>query len=107
MSYTIGESSKGDFKVRIGALVIGAIALIWLAFGDPKNDVAGLLWQDSVTSWEQLDASNSLENCRMLVRMNARSDSEMKRGDHECATRYTQEFVGKPLAFPPRPNYQP
>ena len=93
----------GIFKVRIGALVIGAIALIWLAIGDPKNDIAGLFWLDSGNPWELLDTSYSLENCRMLVRISARSDSDMKRGDHECAMRYEHDmFVGTPLAFPPR-----
>ena len=94
-------------------MVIGAIALIWLALGDPKNDLARWLWQESVAPWEQVDAFyypdrrnlqvdermldvGSLENCRMLVRMSAsaRGDPELRHGAYDCGIGFVRNSGG-------------
>ena len=83
-------------------IVLGVI-LLWLLFGDPKNDIAGWIWPNAPAPWEEIDAYfypnrndlsvhnsfnglASLEACRRWATEQARENGDLGylRSDYEC-----------------------
>jgi hypothetical protein len=98
--------------LRWSAIIV-VFALGWLTLGDPKNDLANMLWPRGPAPWEQVDAyyypskSNlrvderrydvgGLDGCRSWVQRaaNAKDDPRLARGDYECGVGFIRNVGG-------------
>ena len=91
-------------------LALGGLGL-WLTFGGPADNLAGLFWAERPAPWEKVDAFyypdrhdlsvhraardvKSLDGCRSWVRAMAEvgTDPGMERGDYECGVGKLREM---------------
>lgn len=86
-------------------------ACLWMVFGSPTKDLAGLFWADSPAPWEKVDAFyypdrhnlsihraaydlGSLNGCRswVMTMATANADPGVHRGDYECGVGKLREM---------------
>ena len=93
--------------------LIGIGLMIWLVFGEPKTDIANLVWGETPAPWEavdgvfyparadlsqyvKVDGFRDLEACRQWVDGQARihGDPSILLGDYECAFGTVRGYPG-------------
>lgn len=93
--------------------ILGAVALLWLVFGNPGGTIAGWFWPETNAPWERVNAFyypdrndlthderkldvGSVEACRDWVDGQARAagDPDMMNSDYECGVGCKEEGGG-------------